>query len=81
MSYSMSGKDKKLVIGLFLFFLCIALACFGIVAYIVFTNRGEEFVSSRIVTGSKIIAMTGIFFLVLAFGYLLPILISHKKHE
>ena len=74
-------KAKKLVFGLFLSCLCIALACFGIFAYIALIYRGTDFVNSRIVEISKIIVMIGIFFLVLAFGYLLPILISGKKRK
>ncbi len=74
-------KAKRLTIGLFLSCICIALVCFGIFVYIALTNRGGELVNQRIVTVAKIIVMTGIFFLVLAFGYLLPVLISHKKRE
>lgn len=74
-------KAKKLVIGLFLSCLCIALVCFGVFAYIAFISRTEGAVDNRIVTISKIIVMTGIFFLVLAFGYLLPNLISHKNEN
>lgn len=72
-------KAKKRVIGLFLIYLCIALACFGVCAYLVITYRGTESVSDGIVNGSKILALVGIFFLVVDFGYLLPILIKKKK--
>ena len=72
-------KAKKLVIVLFIICLCIALACFGFFVCLLLMSRGGEPVNSRIVTISKVIVMVGIFFLVLAFGYLLPILISHKK--
>ena len=74
-------KAKKLVIGLFLACIFIALACFGIFTCILLASREAEPVSSRIVEISKIIIMIGIFFLVLAFGYLLPILISGKKRD
>lgn len=74
-------KAKRLVIVLFVACICIALACFGIVAFLVLTIRGTELVNNRIVTLSKSIVMIGIFFLILAFGYLLPVLISCKKHE
>lgn len=74
-------KAKKIAVGLFLGCICIALVCFGIFAYIAFSARGGGGVDERMVTISKIIVMTGIFFLVLAFGYLLPVLISHKKRE
>lgn len=74
-------KAKRLVIILFLSCMAIALACFGIFAYIVFTSRSIGLINTRIVTISKIIVLVGIFFLILAFGYLLPLLISHKKKE
>lgn len=74
-------KAKRLAIILFLSCLCAALVCFGIFACIVVFQRGKVPVNERVVTASKIIVMTGIFFLVLAFGYLLPILFSHKKHK
>ena len=74
-------KAKRHVIALFLACLCIAAACFGFFAYIVITSRGEEAVGGRIADISKIIVMIGIFFLVLAFGYLLPVLISSNKAD
>lgn len=72
-------KVKKRVIGLFLIYLCIALVCFGVCAYLIITYRGTESVSDRIVDGAKILALVGIFFLVVDFGYLLPVLIKKKK--
>lgn len=74
-------KAKRFVIILFLACLFIALACFGIFAYIFLTIRGTELVNDRIVTLSKAIVMIGIFFLVLAFGYLVPILLSSRKSD
>ena len=71
--------NKKLIIILFLTFLCISVVCFGIFAYLLYKSKSTGLVNDRIVTLSKIIVMTGIFFLVLAFGYLLPVLVSHKK--
>lgn len=71
-------KAKKLVIVLFLSCLCISLACFGIFAYIVFMKRREGFVDDWIVDLSKIVVLIGIFFLVLAFGYLFPILLNKR---
>lgn len=41
----------------------------------------ENFVSERVVTLYKISVFSGIFFLVLAFGYLLPVLIKINKGE
>lgn len=74
-------KTKKFVIGLFLFYLCIASVCFGISAYIIVTVRGTELANDRIVDIAEILVLAGIFFLVMAFGYMLPNLISLKKRE
>lgn len=74
-------KAKRFVIALFLACLFIAFVCFGIFIYIFLTIRGTELVNDRIVTLSKAIAMIGIFFLVLAFGYLVPILLSSRKRD
>ena len=73
-------KVKRLIIILFLACLCAALVCFGIFIYLLNAYRNGELVGDRIVTVSKIVVMTGIFFLILAFGNLLPVFISHKKH-
>ncbi len=73
-------KVKRLIIILFLACLCAALVCFGIFIYLLNAYRSGELVGDRIVTVSKIVVMTGIFFLILAFGNLLPVFISHKKH-
>lgn len=76
-------KEKALVLGLFLAYLCIAPACFGLFVYMLLMGRGGGVPnpSPRMVTLSKIIVMMGIFFLVLAFGYLLPVLLSHKRRK
>lgn len=76
-----SKKAKKMVIALFLFYLFIALTCFGISVYFVITYRGTESVSDGIVNGTKILVLIGIFFLVVAFGYLLPRLITKKNGD
>ncbi len=72
-------KAKRLIIGLFLSCLCIALICFGILAYIFLIWREKELVNERVVIISKVIAMMGTFFLAVDFGYLLPTLVSRKK--
>lgn len=41
----------------------------------------EKVVSERVVTLYKIIAMTGVFFLVLAFGYVVPAMVKAKKGD
>lgn len=74
-----SRKAKKAGIGLFLFFLCVALVCFGIAAYIIAMKRGRAVVSKRTVEVCKIFVLTGIFFLVVDFGHLLPRLVSGKN--
>ena len=74
-------KSKKVTSSLFLACLCIAAVCFGVFAYLALTKPAPEEVNPRVVTISKIIVMTGILFLVLAFGHLLPVLISHKKRD
>ena len=73
-------KVKRLIIILFLACLCAALVCFGIFIYLLNAYRNGKLVGDRIVTVSKIVVMTGIFFLILAFGNLLPVFVSHKKH-
>lgn len=72
-------KVRRLVIISFLICLCIALACFGTAAYLVVTNRGTETVDENIVSFTKIIVMIGLFFLVLALGHTLPVLLSARK--
>ena len=74
-------KVKRLIIILFLACLCAALVCSGIFIYLLNAYRNGKLVGDRIVTVSKIVVMMGIFFLILAFGNLLPVFISHKKHE
>lgn len=74
-------KQKRLVMILFLGCLCAALACFGIFGYFALIRRNGGTVGERTVTIVKIFVMTGILFLALAFGYLLPILISHQKRS
>lgn len=72
-------KAKKIAIVIFLLLLCTALACFGTCAYFVITYRGTESVSDGIVDASKILALIGLFFLVLDLGYILPVLLKKKK--
>ena len=74
-------KARRLVILLFIVCLCIALVCFGISGYLVVTLRGAEPINQRLVEISKITVMIGIFFLVLGFGYLLPLLLSRKNRK
>jgi len=71
-------KARRLVIAMLAACLCVALACFGVFLYLLLTSRRAQTVNPRIVEVSKIIVLVGIFFLVLAFGYLLPVLLSSK---
>lgn len=72
-------KSKSRGISLFLFFLLIALICFAIVAYLLAAKREEAAVNHSIVTISQILALTGIFFLVIAFGHVLPVMLPNTK--
>lgn len=72
-------KARKRIIILFFFCLCIAFVCFGIFGYLVVNFRGAELENQDVVNISKIVVLTGIFFLVLAFGYLVPVMISQNK--
>lgn len=76
-------KAKKRVRGLFLLCLGIALACFGFFACVVVTKRADGFadVSDTMVGLYKVIVLIGVFFLVLAFGYLLPAMLKQRKSE
>ena len=74
-------KAKKLIIILFLSCLCAAFVCFGISAYLFSAYQRGALTGGRIAVISKIIVMTGVFFLVLAFGNLLPLFAAHKKRE
>lgn len=80
----MNNEQKKLrkrVIFSFILCLCIALVCFGIFGYLAVTYRGTEMADENLVTISKIFVLAGIFFLVIAFGYALPNLISQNKRK
>lgn len=72
-------KAKKKVIGRLVLCLCIALAFIGICAYLIVTTRGTEAANEDILMISKILALAGAFFLVMAFGHILPTLIKLNK--
>lgn len=78
MAYNYNNSKKRGIL-LFVSFLFIALLCFGITAFLIITTRGTDTVNDRLVTISKIIVFVGIFFLVLAFGHILPALVLGKK--
>ena len=72
-------KQRKPGIFLFILYLCIGIAFLGACIYIVVTTRGTAMATDRILTVSKIFALAGLFFFILAFGHILPQLISKKK--
>lgn len=72
-------KAKRLVIILFVICLCIALICFGIAGYLVVTIRERGTANQNNANITKSIFMIGVFFLVLGFGYTLPVLLSARK--
>lgn len=73
-------KAKKRLVGLFLLYLCIDFACFGFVACNVIARRESGFADVDVEI-YKIIVLTGVFFLVLDFGYALPNLVKIHKAE
>lgn len=72
-------NTKKIAVGLFLLCICIAFVCFGIFTYIAFLHNANGYTNERIIAVSKIVVLIGIFFLILAFGHLLPAIFSHKN--
>lgn len=80
MSNGNKGAGNRAVIS-FLSSLVIALVCFAVVGYSLYTVRsGDAPVSENIVSISKILALTGLFFLVIAFGHALPNVIKSKRN-
>lgn len=75
------NKEKQRHIRLLIISLLIALVCFGICAYLVVNFRGTEQADQTIVNISKIVVLIGIFFLVIAFGHIVPAFFSLKKSE
>ena len=68
-------------IGLFALLILIALLCFGVFIYIYLSTKNGGTVGKDVVSVSKIMVFTGIFFLVVAFGYVLPAIINGKKSK
>lgn len=73
------NNEKKRHIRLFIVSLLIALVCFGICGYLVVTFRGTENADNSIVMITQIIALVGVFFLVIAFGHIFPALLAQNK--
>lgn len=72
-------RARRRVMMVFILFLCIAFVCFGIFGYLVANFRGVEVENQYIADISKIVVLIGIFFLVLAFGYLIPAMNAQRK--
>lgn len=72
-------KAKKKVLGMFVLYLCIGLAFIGACACLIVTTKGTEAANDRVLMISKILALAGVFFLILAFGHILPSLIKLQK--
>ena len=73
-------KARKRVIILFCIFLLIAIACFAGCAYMMQLPHGTEVENRRIVQVAQIFVFTGIFFLVIDFGYAFPRIIGGRKN-
>ena len=74
-------KGKRVVIIFLLICFCIAALCFGIAASMLVKTRQTGIVGEHTADIAKIVVFIGIFFLVMAFGYLVPILKSLKKQK
>lgn len=75
-------KAKKRIVLLLVICLTIAFVFIGLPFFLTFLNQNKEnFVSHRVVTLYKTSVFAGLFFLVLAFGYLVPILIKVNRRD
>ncbi len=75
------NNEKKRHIRLLLISLLFAAIFIGAAAYLVITYRGTEAATDTILTLTKILALIGVFFLVLAFGHVVPAFVTLKKRE
>lgn len=75
------NNEKKRHIRLLLISLLFAAIFIGAAAYLVITYRGTEAATDTLVTITKILALIGVFFLVLAFGHIVPAFVTLKKRE
>ncbi len=76
-----SNNDKKQHIRLLIISLLFAAIFLGGAAYLVITYRGTDAATDTILSITKILALAGIFFLVLAFGHIVPAFATLKKRE
>lgn len=75
------NNEKKRHIRLLLISLLFAAIFIGAAAYLVITYRGTEAATDTIVSITKILALIGVFFLVIAFGHIVPAFVTLKKRE
>lgn len=81
MSNNNKGTGSRAVVA-FLVSLAIAIISFAVFGYVVVTAKSSgEPVDERVVSISKILALTGVFFLVLAFGHALPNVMKSKRNQ
>lgn len=75
-------KSKKKLVVLLLVYLAIAFGFIGSSLFMIFSHKKEgTFVSDRELALYKILVLIGVFFLVLAFGYIVPAIIKASKGE
>lgn len=74
-------KAKRVVIALFGICMSIFLTCTGIAIFLIVTFRGKVSSDSHLPDITEIIFFIGVFFAVMGFGYLLPILLKVQKQD
>lgn len=80
MSQNRNQGGKRAVVS-FVVSILMALVCFGVFGLIYMSTKGPTPVDDSIVQISKIVVLVGVFFLVMAFGYALPMIIRGKKNK
>lgn len=80
MSNGNKGLGNRAIVS-FVVSLGIALICFAAFGYIFTMSKGTGPVDESVVSVSKIVVLTGVFFLVIAFGYALPNVIKSRKNR
>lgn len=80
MNQNKNQGGKRAVVS-FVVSILMALVCFGVFGLIYMSTKGPTPVDDSIVEISKIVVLVGVFFLVLAFGYSLPMIIRGKKSQ
>lgn len=80
MNQNKNQGGKRAVIS-FVVSILMAVVCFGVFVFVYMSTKGPTPVDDRIVEISKIIVFIGVFFLVMAFGHSLPMIIRGKKSQ